>query len=603
MAMMVPPAPAEEPVESLPKANAANPGYHWLTGESDRRDVFLLLDTYHRELISRLDRQDAVLSQMSSRSDSAWRSVGISKAPVARRSGTGEKARPRSSQASQESNEAKGSDCPSMLSDHSSKVSKSKSSPTPPPLLPRLSFQAPKLFTTFTAHNLQAQDAAASVDGMHSRKRFASLRISKAKQQTGQFILDLVRHPIFDSFYALVVLANSVYIGLEVEHSISGTGEDRPTWMFAVQYVFTILFTMELLLRLMADGLRFFCSEDWTWALLDLIIVVSSIWEIIVQHAQNAMPPGEESELGTIAGISSLKAFRIIRITRILKTVQVVRILRFVVALRTLVTSIFGTLKSLLWALVLILLIEYVFAILFTQAVNDFLNDLPASHDVDVTIMDASRLYFENVFTTMLSLFMSIAGGVSWEQVLVPLKAISAPWVLLFLFYMFFTYFAVLNVITGVFCQSAIDSAQNDHATVVHTILANKQAHLEKVRELFNKLGAENTGGITYLMFEEKITSPEVKEYFESLGLDVWDAWSFFKMLDLDDSGAVDIEEFLMGCLRVRGTAKAIDIGKIIHDQTWQIKEQGKFQTYVESELKEIKDGLWEMRPKQHRNV
>ncbi|CAE7922953.1 unnamed protein product, partial [Symbiodinium sp. KB8] len=62
--------------------------------------------------------------------------------------------------ASQESNEAKGSDCPSMLSDHSSKVSKSKSSPTPPPLLPRLSFQAPKLFTTFTAHNLQAQDAA-----------------------------------------------------------------------------------------------------------------------------------------------------------------------------------------------------------------------------------------------------------------------------------------------------------------------------------------------------------------------------------------------------------------------------------------------------------
>ena len=39
------------------------------------------------------------------------------------------------------------------------------------------------------------------------------------------------------------------------------------------------------------------------------------------------------------------------------------------------------------------------------------------------------------------------------------------------------------------------------------------------MRDLFNKLGAENTGGITYLMFEEKITSPEVKEYFESLGL------------------------------------------------------------------------------------
>lgn len=94
-------------------------------------------------------------------------------------------------------------------------------------------------------------------------------------------------------------------------------------------------------------------------------------------------------------------------------------------------------------------------------------------------------------------------------------------------------------------------------------------------------------------MFEEKINSPEVREYFQSLGLDVWDAWSFFKMLDLDESGAVDMEEFLMGCLRVRGQAKAIDISKIIHDQTWQIKNQGKFQTYVEVELAHIKDGLF----------
>ena len=41
-----------------------------------------------------------------------------------------------------------------------------------------------------------------------------------------------------------------------------------------------------------------------------------------------------------------------------------------------------------------------------------------------------------------------------------------------------------LQVITGVFCQTAIDSAQNDHATVIHSILANKQAHLEKVGTL-----------------------------------------------------------------------------------------------------------------------
>ena len=43
----------------------------------------------------------------------------------------------------------------------------------------------------------------------------------------------------------------------------------------------------------------------------------------------------------------------------------------FVTALRTLVTSIFHTLKSLFWALVLLFLIVYVFANLFSSAVHD----------------------------------------------------------------------------------------------------------------------------------------------------------------------------------------------------------------------------------------
>ena len=32
--------------------------------------------------------------------------------------------------------------------------------------------------------------------------------------------------------------------------------------------------------------------------------------------------------------------------------------------------------------------------------------------------------------------------------------------------------------VTGVFCQSAIESAQQDHATVVHAMLENKEARV-----------------------------------------------------------------------------------------------------------------------------
>ena len=267
------------------------------------------------------------------------------------------------------------------------------------------------------------------------------------------------------------------------------------------------------------------------------------------------------------------------------------RLFRFVMALRTLVTSIFHTLKALFWALILLFLIVYVFSVIFTSAVNEALYDPNFYPRLPERDAQAER-YFSNLYDTMLSLFMCIAGGVSWEEVIAPLRYVSEVWGIAYLVFFSFTYFAVLNVVTAVFCTTALESAQNDHATVVQSMLDNKEAHLDKLRAVFSSLGASDTGAITFTMFEEKINTPEVKGYLETLGLDVWDAWSFFKLLDTDGGGAIEIEEFFMGCLRFRGQATAMDVGKIIQDQTWLITNQGKFQTYVEGELKILRDGL-----------
>jgi len=162
---------------------------------------------------------------------------------------------------------------------------------------------------------------------------------------------------------------------------------------------------------------------------------------------------------------------------------------------------------------------------------------------------------------------------------------------------MSFTYFAVLNVITAVFCESAIESAQQDQFTLVQSILADKENHLEKVRELFVRLGATSaTGSITFQMLEESINSDAVHEYFQSLGLDIWDAWTFFRLLDADGGGEVEVEEFLMGCLRLRGPATAIDMGKVIRDQNWLVQTVGRFSAYVESELSQVKVMLGQLR-------
>ncbi|CAE7426706.1 CACNA1G [Symbiodinium natans] len=295
--------------------------------------------------------------------------------------------------------------------------------------------------------------------------------------------------------------------------------------------------------------------------------------------------------MGDVNSMTGLRAFRIVRITRIVKVVRLMRVFRFVQAFRTLIASIADTLKSLFWALMLLVVIVYVFAVLFTQAVNDYLAD-ETNPPLPEHELQAAQQFFGTLFDTMLNLFMAISDGISWHLMLSPLRWISPAWVFLFLFYIFFTYFAVLNVVTAVFCQSAMESAQNDHAAMVHSVLKNKQAHISRIRQLFSKIGDEKTQTITFARFEEKINSPAVRAYFEVLGLDVWDAWSFFKLLDLESGGDVKIEEFLMGCLRLRGQARAIDVGKLIHDQTWLIRNQGKFQTFVEVEINKLQEQM-----------
>eukprot|EP00913_Durusdinium_trenchii_P001885 g1744.t1 len=209
-------------------------------------------------------------------------------------------------------------------------------------------------------------------------------------------------------------------------------------------------------------------KTKWATALLHEFLDILYFWR------DNGVTQG-------FSEMSSFKAFRIIRITRIVKAVRLMRIFRFIMALRNgvrgsdpmLITSIMHTLKSLFWAMVLLVLIMYAFAVLLAQVVNDHM--LEQATGMGVTETQAVDKYFGSVQNTMLTLFMSISNG----------------------------------VVTGVFCQSAIDSAQNDHAAIEMNF-------------------------ITFPVFEEKINTPEVRDYFESLRLDIWDAWTFFKMLDME---------------------------------------------------------------------
>jgi len=54
--------------------------------------------------------------------------------------------------------------------------------------------------------------------------------------------------------------------------------------------------------------------------------------------------------------------------------------------------------------------------------------------------------------------------------------------------------------------------------------------------------------------------------YFASLQIDVGEAKSLYQLLDTDEDGSIAIEEFVLGCMRLKGMAKAVDIAMIMYE-------------------------------------
>jgi len=93
------------------------------------------------------------------------------------------------------------------------------------------------------------------------------------------------------------------------------------------------------------------------WKVLDVFVVLTSLWEVMVDILQAIYE--EQNGLSAIQGLHSVKSFRIIRLTRLVRTMQFIRVFQFVMALRMLVDSIISTLRSLFWALMLFTLVVY----------------------------------------------------------------------------------------------------------------------------------------------------------------------------------------------------------------------------------------------------
>eukprot|EP00931_Biecheleriopsis_adriatica_P044115 TRINITY_DN25205_c0_g2_i1.p1 TRINITY_DN25205_c0_g2~~TRINITY_DN25205_c0_g2_i1.p1 ORF type:complete len:321 (+),score=50.74 TRINITY_DN25205_c0_g2_i1:312-1274(+) len=258
---------------------------------------------------------------------------------------------------------------------------------------------------------------------------------------------------------------------------------------------------------------------------------------------------------------------RSLRIIRIARAARILKVVRFVQPLRTLCSSISSAMKPLGYSLFLLLLLIYVCGILFTDSVTGYIEELELLGGLEeaADIVNTLKIRFGSLHRSMHTLFRSIANGLDWSVAADALERVH--WVYTYVFTMFVTFscFAVLNVMTGVFCQNAFEASQRDQDLVAQGMIADREHNLDIMRQLFSTIGG-NDQVINLREFEAMFHDEKVKVFLKSLDLAPNDAWTLFKLLDSERQGEVDLNNFIDGCSKLKGSARALDLASVQGD-------------------------------------
>jgi len=359
------------------------------------------------------------------------------------------------------------------------------------------------------------------------------------------FARRIVFNQRFEWIAAAVLLGNSMLVGIEAEFTLNNLNSE-PYWLIRLfDIIFSVCFTIELFLRLAADQ-KFFVScynPALHWNILDIILVLSTFVEEIINIVEANRPEIDVSVL------------RMLRMVRLLRVARIVRVVRFFNDLRVMVNGIKASSRALLWAVALLLLVTYVFGVTFMQ--------LSAAHLTGSNGQDSLLItYYGTLSRTILTLFMTISGGMLWNEALRPLSEIHWVVDILFLFYIFSTVFCCLNIMTGIFVDNAQVSKKTDETVVRQEWEKERRQWIADAAELFYKVDSDDTGEVTKTKLTSNLYTDKVQTLLRKLGIhaDGYTPSELWELMDLGGSGTGMQAEFAHAVRQMMGQGRGIDI-------------------------------------------
>ena len=138
-----------------------------------------------------------------------------------------------------------------------------------------------------------------------------------------------------------------------------------------------------------------------------------------------------------------------------------------------------------------------------------------------------------------------------------------------------------MNTITSFICSLQSTVSKRERDVLIDNEIDYNERLVRQLYTIFKDFDQNGNGAISWAEFQLALDDERMHAFLNALELDMSDAVKVFQILASEKTGAIEESDFLLGCLRLRGGATAVDMVRMQMEQAGFLIERRNLSKFV----------------------